>query len=52
MTLLSWAAAFLLIAIAAGLVGFTGIAQQAAGISRIIFFIFLVLFIISLFRGY
>ena len=43
----SWALAFLLIAITAGLLGFTGIAGTAAGIAKILFFVFLVLLIIT-----
>ena len=39
---------FLLIAIVAGLLGFGVIAFAAAGIARILFFIFLVMFLVSL----
>lgn len=51
MNLLSWTALFLIIAIAAGILGFTGIAQGSANIARVLFFIFLVLFVFALFRG-
>lgn len=46
--MLYWAAVFLVIAIVAGLLGFGVVAFAAAGIAKICFFIFLVLFIISL----
>jgi uncharacterized membrane protein YtjA (UPF0391 family) len=46
--LLQWTVVFLLVAIAAGIVGFTNVARSAAYIARVLFFIFLVLFILSL----
>jgi uncharacterized membrane protein YtjA (UPF0391 family) len=46
--MLSWALTFFLIALVAAVLGFGGIAIAAAGIARICFFIFLVLFIVSL----
>jgi uncharacterized membrane protein YtjA (UPF0391 family) len=45
--MLRWALTFLLIAIVAGLLGFTDIAGASAGIARIFFYIFLVLLIVS-----
>lgn len=42
---------FLVVALIAGLLGFTGIAAGAVEISRILFFIFILLFIGSLFMG-
>ena len=39
---------FLLIAILAAVFGFTGISLMAAGVAKILFFIFLVLFVVSL----
>jgi uncharacterized membrane protein YtjA (UPF0391 family) len=39
---------FLIIALVAGLLGFTGLAMAAAGIAKILFVIFLVLFLASL----
>lgn len=42
---------FLVIALVAALFGFTGIAAGAVEIARILFFIFLVLFVISLVMG-
>ncbi len=49
--MLNYAIIFLLIAIVAGVLGFGIIAGTAASIARILFLIFLVLFIVSLFRG-
>lgn len=46
--MLTWVLIFLGIAIVAAVFGFTGIAVQAAGIAKILFFIFIVLFLISL----
>lgn len=47
--MLGWTIGFLIVAIIAGILGFTAIAGAAMGIAKIIFFIFLALFIISLF---
>jgi uncharacterized membrane protein YtjA (UPF0391 family) len=46
--MLNWALTFLLVALLAALFGFTGIALAAAGIAKILFFVFLVLFLASL----
>jgi uncharacterized membrane protein YtjA (UPF0391 family) len=46
--MLNWALTFFLIALLAAVFGFTGIALAAAGIAKIIFFLFLVLFLVSL----
>ncbi len=46
--MLHWVLIFLVVSIVAGVLGFTGISVQAAGIAKILFFIFLVLFIGSL----
>ena len=40
---------FLVVALFAAVLGFGGIAGAAAGIAKILFFVFLVLFVISLF---
>jgi len=42
--MLKWAVVFLLIAIVAGIFGFTGIEHASAGIAKVLFGIFLVLF--------
>lgn len=49
--MLSWALAFLVIAIVAAVLGFGGIAGTAAGIAKILFIIFLVLFVVSFIMG-
>jgi uncharacterized membrane protein YtjA (UPF0391 family) len=46
--MLYWALMFLLVAVIAAVFGFTGIAIAAAGIAKLLFFIFLVLFVITL----
>ena len=46
--MLSWIVIFLIIALISGVFGFTGIARTATGIAKIIFYIFLILFLISL----
>ncbi len=43
--MLRWAVVFVLIAIVAGLFGFTGVAAAATAIAKILFGIFLVLFV-------
>ena len=43
--MLRWAAIFLVIALLAALFGFTGIASAAAGIAKVLFAIFLILFL-------
>jgi uncharacterized membrane protein YtjA (UPF0391 family) len=48
MGLLKWALICLLISLVAGAFGYTGIARGAAQISKILFFIFLVLFVVIL----
>jgi uncharacterized membrane protein YtjA (UPF0391 family) len=49
--MLQWALAFFIIALIAAVFGFGGIAVAAAGIAKILFFIFLVLFLIALVSG-
>jgi uncharacterized membrane protein YtjA (UPF0391 family) len=46
--MLRWALGFFIVALLAGLLGFSGIALASAGIAKILFFIFLVLFLVSL----
>jgi uncharacterized membrane protein YtjA (UPF0391 family) len=50
-TMLYWTLLFFVVALIAGLLGFTGIAVGAMEIARILFFIFLILFIVSLIYG-
>jgi uncharacterized membrane protein YtjA (UPF0391 family) len=49
--MLRWAAIFFVVAIVAAIFGFGGIATSAIGIAKILFFIFLVLFVLSLLVG-
>ena len=46
--MLYYALVFFLVAILAAVFGFTGISLAAAGIAKILFFVFLVLFVLSL----
>jgi len=46
--MLNWALTFFLVALLAAVFGFTGIALAAAGVAKIFFFLFLVLFLVSL----
>ena len=50
--MLGWAVVFLIIALVAAVLGFGGIATASAGIAKLPFFIFLVLFIVSLIFGW
>jgi uncharacterized membrane protein YtjA (UPF0391 family) len=50
--MLGWAVMFLIIALVAAVFGFGGIAAASAGIAKLLFFIFLVLFVISLIFGW
>jgi uncharacterized membrane protein YtjA (UPF0391 family) len=49
--MLYWAVVFFIISLVAALFGFTGIEAAASGIARILFMVFLVLFVISLIGG-
>jgi uncharacterized membrane protein YtjA (UPF0391 family) len=49
--MLYYAAVFFLIALVAALFGFGGIAAGAVEIAKILFFVFLVLFVVSLVTG-
>jgi uncharacterized membrane protein YtjA (UPF0391 family) len=46
--MLSWSLALLIVALFAAALGFTGVAGTAAGVAKILFWIFLVLLLISL----
>ena len=46
-----WSAAFFIIAIIAAMFGFGGIADGATSIAKVLFFLFLVLFVLSLLTG-
>lgn len=45
--MLGWALTFLVVALIAGLLGFTSIAGTAIGVAKILFVVFLVLFLVS-----
>jgi len=49
--MLYYAVVFLVIALIAGALGFFGVAGAAVGIAKILFFVFLVLFVVSLLMG-
>jgi uncharacterized membrane protein YtjA (UPF0391 family) len=48
MPMLRWALSFFIVAMVAALLGFTGIAVAAAGIAKILFYLFLILFLVTL----
>jgi len=49
--MLRWALAFFVVALIAALLGFGGIAVAAAGIAKILFYVFLILFLVALLGG-
>jgi uncharacterized membrane protein YtjA (UPF0391 family) len=49
--MLSWAITFLVVALIAGILGFGFIAGTAAVIAKVLFVIFLVLFLVSIIQG-
>jgi uncharacterized membrane protein YtjA (UPF0391 family) len=49
--MMRWALIFLIVALLAGVLGFAGITVAAAGIAKLLFYLFLVLFAISLVVG-
>lgn len=46
--MLRWVLIFLVVAIISGLIGFTSLAAAAVEIARVIFYIFVVLFVVTL----
>ena len=46
--MLRWALGFFIVALVAALLGFTGIAVAAAGIAKVLVYLFLILFLITL----
>ena len=50
--MLGWAVTFLVIALIAAVLGFGGIAGAAVGIAKIIFYIAIILFLVSLITGF
>ncbi len=51
MTLLKWALVFFIVSLIAALFGFTDIAAASAEVARILFYIFLVIFVVLLVLG-
>jgi uncharacterized membrane protein YtjA (UPF0391 family) len=51
MSLLGWALVFLVIAMIAAVFGFGVVASAAAGIAKVLFFIFIAMFVIMLVAG-
>ena len=49
--MIRWVITFLIIALVAGVLGFGVLASAAAGIAKVVFYIFLVLLVISLIFG-
>jgi uncharacterized membrane protein YtjA (UPF0391 family) len=49
--MLRWSVTFFIIAIVAAIFGFGGIAASAAGIAKVLFFVFVVLFLLSVIFG-
>ena len=50
--MLRWALIFLLVALVAAVFGFGGVYEAATDIARILFFLFIVLFLVSLVLGW
>jgi uncharacterized membrane protein YtjA (UPF0391 family) len=46
--MLRWALGFFIVALIAALLGFTGISVAAAGLAKILFYLFLILFLVTL----
>ena len=49
--MLYWAVVFLVVALVAALLGFGGVATAAAGMAQILFYIFLIVFLVTLVLG-
>ena len=49
--MLTWAVIFLIISLVAAVFGFGGVAIGAAGIAKLLFFLFLIAFVVSLIIG-
>jgi uncharacterized membrane protein YtjA (UPF0391 family) len=51
MSMLNWALVFLLVAMLAAVFGFTGLAVASAGIAKLLFYVFIVVFLVMLVLG-
>ncbi|MGD0910057.1 MAG: DUF1328 domain-containing protein [Candidatus Acidiferrales bacterium] len=49
--MLRWALIFFVVALVAAAFGFLGVASAAVGIARLLFYVFLILFLVSLVGG-
>ncbi len=49
--MLKWSLVFFIVSIIAAALGFTGVAASTAEIAKVLFYIFLVLFLVSLLLG-
>jgi uncharacterized membrane protein YtjA (UPF0391 family) len=49
--MLGWALAFFIVALIAAVFGFTGVAVASAGIAKLLFYVFLVIFLVTLVLG-
>jgi uncharacterized membrane protein YtjA (UPF0391 family) len=49
--MLEWALIFLVVALIAAVFGFGGVASAATGFARVLFLIFIILFVVSILRG-
>ena len=47
MTILKWALIFFLVSIVAGILGFTGVSAASADVARFLFYVFVVIFLVS-----
>ena len=52
MSLLGWALVFLVISLIAAVFGFGGIASTTAGVAKVLFFIFIVVFVVLLITAF
>jgi uncharacterized membrane protein YtjA (UPF0391 family) len=51
MTILKWALIFLVVSVIAGLLGFTGVSVVSADIARVLFYVFVAIFLVLLILG-
>ena len=49
--MLNWSLTFFIFALIAAVLGFSGLAIQAAGVAKILFIVFLALFLVSMLTG-
>jgi len=49
--MLNWALIFFIVAVIAAIFGFSGVAIATAGAAKMLFFLFLILFVVSLVAG-